>query len=49
MGLLQNGRWVDRWYDTDSTGGRFVRQQSGFRNWITQDGAPGRDPSKAAR
>jgi len=30
-----------KWYDTASTGGRFVRQTSSFRNWITPDGAPG--------
>jgi putative glutathione S-transferase len=41
MGLLVNGEWVDRWYDTASTGGRFVRTESRFRNWITPDGRPG--------
>ena len=41
MGLLQDGEWVDRWYDTKSTKGRFVRSESQFRNWITADGAPG--------
>ncbi|MGF1454110.1 MAG: glutathione S-transferase family protein [Alphaproteobacteria bacterium] len=41
MGLLVDGKWVDQWYDTKSTGGRFVRQQSAFRNWVTPDGAPG--------
>ena len=41
MGLLINGVWHDQWYDTKSTGGRFVRQESAFRNWITPDGAPG--------
>ena len=41
MGLLQEGRWVDRWYDTNKTGGRFVRKAPQFRNWITPDGAPG--------
>lgn len=41
MGLLVDGKWVDKWYDTDSTGGKFVRQNSAFRNWITRDGAPG--------
>jgi len=39
MGLLVNGEWVDQWYDTDSTGGRFERQESQFRNWITTDGS----------
>jgi putative glutathione S-transferase len=41
MGLLQNGQWVDKWYDTDATGGRFVRKDSSFRNWVTPDGSAG--------
>ena len=41
MGLLQDGQWVDRWYDTASSGGRFQRAPTRFRNWITPDGAPG--------
>ncbi len=41
MGLLVDGVWHDEWYDTKSTGGRFVRKDSQFRNWITEDGAPG--------
>jgi putative glutathione S-transferase len=41
MGLLIDGEWKDRWYDTDSTGGAFKRQESSFRNWLTADGAPG--------
>lgn len=36
MGLIQNGRWVDQWYDTDSTGGKFERQESVFRGHISQ-------------
>ena len=41
MGLLQDGKWVDQWYDTKSSGGRFVRKAPQFRNWITPDGAAG--------
>jgi putative glutathione S-transferase len=41
MGLLVDGHWTDRWYDTSGSGGRFQRQESGFRNWVTSDGAPG--------
>lgn len=41
MGFLADGKWHDEWYDTKSTGGRFERQQSRFRNWVTPDGAPG--------
>ena len=41
MGVLVDGVWHDRWYDTDKTGGRFVRSESRVRNWITADGAAG--------
>jgi len=41
MGLLQNGKWVDRWYDTRSNKGQFKRTESQFRNWITKDGSTG--------
>lgn len=40
MGLLVDGKWVDRWYDTSGSGGRFVRSQSQWRDWITADGLP---------
>ena len=41
MGLLQNGNWVDQWYETKETGGRFERKAPQFRNWITADGSAG--------
>jgi putative glutathione S-transferase len=41
MGQLVDGHWSNEWYDTKKTGGKFVRGQSAFRNWITPDGAPG--------
>jgi len=41
MGLLQDGQWVDQWYDTESSGGRFVRKLPQFRSWITADGSAG--------
>jgi putative glutathione S-transferase len=41
MGLLVEGKWVDQWYDTAATGGRFVRKDSAYRNWVTPDGSPG--------
>jgi len=41
MGLLIDGQWVDQWYDTQSTNGRFVRRESQFRNWVTADGTAG--------
>jgi len=41
MGLLVDGQWQDNWYDTEKTGGHFVRKDSQFRNWITADGSAG--------
>ncbi len=41
MGLLIDGAWRDQWYDTKESGGRFVRTESQFRNWITPDGSAG--------
>jgi len=41
MGLLQDGKWVDKWYDTGKTGGEFQRSETSFRNWITADGSAG--------
>lgn len=41
MGLLQDGQWVDQWYDTKASGGRFVRKAPQFRSWITADGEKG--------
>ena len=41
MGLLQEGKWVDRWYQTQETGGHFVRKSASIRNWITSDGSSG--------
>ena len=38
MGKLINGTWHDVWYDTKTTGGKFVRADAKFRNWITPDG-----------
>ncbi|NHA13869.1 glutathione S-transferase family protein [Thioalkalivibrio sp. XN279] len=41
MGLLVEGKWRDEWYDTESTGGKFVRSDAVFRNWVTADGTAG--------
>lgn len=41
MGLLVDGIWHDQWYDTQSTGGRFIRSDAQFRHWVTADGRPG--------
>lgn len=41
MGLLIDGQWHDRWYDTASNQGRFKRSESKFRHWVTPDGQAG--------
>lgn len=41
MGVMIEGKWHDRWFDTKSSGGRFIRTEAQFRNWITPDGRPG--------
>lgn len=41
MGLLVDGAWQDIWYETGKTGGRFVRSESRFRDWVTADGSAG--------
>ncbi len=35
------GKWHERWLETESSGGRFIRTESQFRNWVTSDGRPG--------
>ena len=37
MGLLVEGKWQDKWYDTKKSGGKFERQASKFRNDISSD------------
>ena len=34
MGLLVNGVWQDQWYDTKKSGGKFIRTEAQFRNFI---------------
>ncbi len=41
MGLLIDGEWHDKWYDTDKSGGHFKREESVFRHWVTADGSAG--------
>ncbi|AXI45045.1 glutathione-dependent reductase [Sulfitobacter sp. SK012] len=41
MGLLVDGKWQDKWYDTSASGGSFKRDEAKFRNWITVDGSAG--------
>jgi len=37
MGLIVAGKWVDQWYDTEGNNGEFVRQESRFRNQISNE------------
>ncbi len=48
MGLLVDGVWHDRWYDTKTSGGRFKRQDSRFRDRVTADASSG-FPAAAGR
>ncbi len=41
MGLYVEGVWKDEWYDTGKSGGRFEREATRFRNFVTADGSPG--------
>ncbi|WP_434597211.1 glutathione S-transferase family protein [Pseudomonas sp. R4-83] len=40
MGLLVDGRWQDKWYES-SKDGAFQREQAQRRHWVTTDGHPG--------
>lgn len=37
MGLLVDGKWQDKWYDTDGNDGKFKRESSSFRNTISTE------------
>lgn len=41
MGQLVDGAWTDTSGTGDGDGGRFEREPSRFRHWITADGSPG--------
>lgn len=40
MGQLIDGQWDSAWYDTKKSGGKFERDASRFRDWVTVDGTP---------
>jgi len=44
MGLLVDGKWHDKWYPTEQSGGRFIREDAQFRNWIKSDGSTEYEP-----
>lgn len=41
--MLVNGVWKENWQPVQAQDGegRFLRQSSAFRHWVTPDGAPG--------
>ncbi|NKB51166.1 MAG: glutathione S-transferase family protein [Rhizobiaceae bacterium] len=41
MGVLVEGKWQDQLPATKDSGGKFVRVDAGFRNWITENGDAG--------
>lgn len=48
MGLLVNGHWEDQWYDTKKSEGKFVRQDSMFRDTI-EASADAKFPAESGR
>jgi len=54
MGLLVEGQWRNQGYDTGSSGGRFVRKESSFRDWVVasagvSDSSPSRFVAEPGR
>lgn len=41
MGLMVKGQWQDKWYDTKTSDGEFIREDAQFRHWISADGRAG--------
>jgi putative glutathione S-transferase len=41
MGFLIDGKWHDKWRNTEAADGSFIRPDAKIRNWITATGAPG--------
>jgi len=48
MGLLVDGQWHDRWYES-SDKGEFQREQAQRRGWVSADGSPGPDGQRAVK
>jgi putative glutathione S-transferase len=46
MGLLVDGVWHDRWYDTNRSGGRFEREGARFRHQISDTADNGFPPAR---
>jgi len=37
MGLLVEGKWQDKWYDTKNSNGEFIREDAQFRDSVSKD------------
>lgn len=37
MGLLVDGQWHDKWYDTENSDGEFIRENAQYRHWIKKE------------
>jgi len=48
MGILQDGHWVDQWYETAKTGGAFKRENAHFHHKISNE-AGAQFPAEANR
>ncbi|MGY1424783.1 glutathione S-transferase family protein [Lysobacter sp. A289] len=48
MGLLIEGKWRDKWYDT-AEDGQFRREEASFRDWLSADGGVGPDGQRGHR
>ena len=40
MGLLVEGQWQDQWYNTENSGGHFIREEAQFRQFIGAESFP---------
>ena len=49
MGLLVDGKWSARRYDPKDTGGKFVRAETQWRDWVTSDGEPAEGHARGFR
>jgi len=46
MGLLVDGIWKEQGIDTKKSGGKFVRSEAQWRDWLTADGKPAEGRSR---
>lgn len=46
MGKLIDGKWTETGYETEKHGGKYVREESTFRDWVRADGSTPFTPDK---